>query len=481
MAKLAAMLADFSNGEASRFVPPAAVVQAGSPRSGTPSPEHALQQPVMPPLTIPVGPFDVLRRHAIGAGETIVGLVRADAGWGKTFTLERAADFAAADGWLVIRAECTPARTGSDAVASWLTQLDRALIGIASDVPGRLSWSAVADRALHWAHAVERADTGSRPDPPERQRLGAAELGDVIVELVELAGPTMLLLDDVHLADDELVELIEGLTGRPAVAVVGVAGRLDGPNADDLCATSVAVGVLDDAALTGLAERSLGRLPSDDERALLAALSGRHPLLVVEAANALARGESADRSTVTDLARRRMDRMDPADRATLEMLAVGGLACWPELLGESVPRLVCELVVDEVLECRMQSRIVGATEFRFVHSAVRDAIDSAVPHGRRVAAHADLARRLLDAAPADIVAPHAVAAALGGVSDLKEPAVTLSCRAAQHALDDWATDRAARHVGAARSVVEVGRGDAQANLDELTLLDARIHLIRGRP
>jgi|GEM_PF-3249588 len=416
--------------------------------------------------------LDELRRHRLEAterGELGAVLVAAAPGAGKSWLLAAAEREATADGWLVVRAACEPTGAGLPVLAPWVSGVERAL-GERSGRPPR--------RDTRLAAVTGAVAAGE---------VGPLAVSDALAELLDDVGPTLCLLDDVHLAEPELVEVLEGLAYRGgAGGLVVSAGRPQGVDADDLGATALRLDPLDEAAVGAIVEDVLGRPPTATELAAVVGVADGNPLHAREAARAVARGEAvADRSLV-ELVARRLGSLPGADRASHEVAALCGPAFWPEVLGPDVVDAAIDLVEGGIVVPRLRSRVGGAVELRFAHPVFQEVAEAVIAPDRRVALHARVARALDGAgAPPGLVVAHAVAAVDGGVIDLRDDARRVAVAAARESLDHLALDAAADQLSAARRLATgAPSGPGAAPIDhvgELAVLEAELAVRRGRP
>ena len=270
------------------------------------------------------------------------------------------------------------------------------------------------------AEAVEAADT-------------SAVLDAVLEMLDDPLRPVVLVVEDVHWADEATLDVIRFVGRRlrdlPAVLLLtfrddldddhplkGVLGALAGAPVERL-----APAPLSQAAIAAL----LGDHGLDAHR--VAAVTGGNPFFVTEVARA--RGDEVP-ATVADAVLARVRRLTDEPRRALQLLSV-----MPGVVDRDVAGAV---VGDLTLLAAAERRgLVVATpeEVRFRHELARRAIEASMTQVERVAAHrhvldALLARGHADATP---VLHHAVAAgAHDVVADRGPAAVDEAFRAGAH-------------------------------------------------
>jgi len=249
----------------------------------------------------------------------------------------------------------------------------------------------------------------------------------LIAELALPPHPTVLVLEDVHWADDATLDSITVLGRRigslPALLVVTFRAG-EAPPGSSLHATVGATRAADSVflELEPLSEGAVASLAGDDADEVYAATGG-NPFYVTEL---LASRATADLPpSVANAVVGRAARLDDAGWRLVELVAV-------------VPSRVRIYVLDAVMPGwataaeepeRRQLLEVDSAYVRFRHELARHAIRSSVPIARRRSLHAEILEALLaaNADPADIV-HHAEAASAEDV--IAEYALVAARRAA---------------------------------------------------
>jgi DNA-binding CsgD family transcriptional regulator len=230
-------------------------------------------------------------------------------------------------------------------------------------------------------------------------------LAGALLERLREAPGTVLVLEDVHWADEGTLDVLRLLgrrmDGVPALALVTFRGDEPGPLRVVLgeLATAICVKRIELPPLSAEAVRTLAEPHGVDADALHRSTGG-NPFYVTEVLSAPA---AAIPATVRDAVLARAARLSPPARELLERLAVVPGAADPELIDAG----------DEPLdECVLSgmARIDGRT-VAFRHELARLALEAEVPPRRRAALHRDVLERL-DARGADParLAHHAEAA-----------------------------------------------------------------------
>ena len=279
-----------------------------------------------------------------------------------------------------------------------------------------------------------------------------------LLELLAGERPLVLLLDDVHWADDASLELILHLIRRPprAAHLLVFAGRRVGPALRLLDALRGAQGAdhvvlrpLDDAA-AGELLRTVG---DDALRHRLMREAAGNPLFLEELALVAAEPDASLPSSLVAAVQQEVAALPAAARVLLEGAAVAGEPFDPELaaraagLEEDAAPMLDRLVAADLVHAGEAAR-----GFRFRHPLVRRAVYDAAPPAWRLAAHervaAELARR---DAPLAVRAYHVEQSA--GPGD--DEAVELLTRAAAEAAET-APATAARLFEAAQRLLPAG-------------------------
>jgi DNA-binding CsgD family transcriptional regulator/tetratricopeptide (TPR) repeat protein len=296
----------------------------------------------------------------------------------------------------------------------------RVLVGTCDDLSIPRPLGPFRDLAGSVSAELEEALGAADPAPHDIQDL-------LIAELEHAPGPVVLVLEDVHWADDATLDSITVLGRRietlPAL-VVATHRSGEAPPGHPLHA---ALGAVPGEALTllNLAPLSAGAvaaLAGDDGDAVYAATGG-NPFYVTEL---LASRDAAELPpSVANAVLARVSRLEEPARRLVELVS-------------AVPNRVSASVLDEVMpgwaaaaeepERRQLLEIDGA-HVRFRHELARNAVLSSLPAVRRRGLHGEVLSALLasNADPADIV-HHAEAA--GDDQVLSEYALVAARRAA---------------------------------------------------
>jgi class 3 adenylate cyclase len=410
-----------------------------APRAGPASPSRRF-----PPLVARDGELKALRaaagRAGNGAGPELVTVVGA-AGIGKSRLLAELADRLAA-GERGVTAAWRQGRAlpyGDGPTFGALAEVVKAAAGILESDGAELAGERLAAAAAAVADPVTAAWVAGhlrRLVGVGAERPGAAGPTTAADREEEFAAwrrflhglaatrPLVLALEDLHRADDALLDFVEGLVdpdaGPAAVLVLATARpelleRRPGWGAGG---TTIHLEPLDDADTTGLLATLLAHhgLPAEVDPALLGRVGG-NPLFAEEYVRMLRDrgGQAAERDAaprrsigglrlsppalptgVNAIIAARLDALDAADKAVLHDAAVLGQVGWlgalAEITGRDLPDLeacLSRLEAREFLQRAPASRVSGEVEYAFRHTLVRD-----VAYGQVLrAARADRHRR----------------------------------------------------------------------------------------
>ncbi|MBM2615698.1 AAA family ATPase [Actinoplanes sp. LDG1-06] len=222
-----------------------------------------------------------------------------------------------------------------------------------------------------------------------------------VLEVLAAETPTVLLLDDLHWADEGSVELICALLRRPPAAPVllGLAMRPRQTAGRLTAALQRAAPVrLDLGPLTPEDVRELLG-PGNTEAARLHAESGGNPFYLTQLARA--GRKTVGRSTEDAVSTAMSDELALLDRdlrRVLEGAAVAGDPFLLDLVAVAAER--DEPEVAEALDALLDRDLVRPTEaprrFRFRHPLLRRAVYESAPRAWRVGAHERLGRALAE-------------------------------------------------------------------------------------
>ena len=306
-----------------------------------------------------------------------------------------------------------------------------------------------------WVEARLRPLVGLDAEPVSRDESFAGWRR--FVEALAERRPTVLVFEDLHWADDDLLdfvdELVEWLDDVPLL-VVGTArpelfDRRPEWGGGKRNAVTISLAPLDDDDTARLLASLLARsvLPAEQQHELLARAGG-NPLYAEQFARMLdERGGVAELpDSVQGIISARLDLLPADEKALLLDAAVLGKTFWLGALGDGgVDARLRSLQRKEFVRRERRSAVEGETEYAFAHVLMRDVAYAQIPRAERAVKHAAAARWLesLTDRPedlAELLVHHYLAAleltraAGGDAPELVEPAIAVLFDAAERAL-----------------------------------------------
>jgi class 3 adenylate cyclase/tetratricopeptide (TPR) repeat protein len=212
--------------------------------------------------------------------------------------------------------------------------------------------------------------------------------------------PLVVVVEDLHWADEELLDfvdsLVDRLAGVPLLVVCTTRPELyerrPGWGGGKRNALSVSLGPLDDADTARIVARALDQtlLPAETQAAVLARADG-NPLYAEQYARMVAEGApvTALPETVQGIVAARLDLLAPEEKALLQDAAVSGRTFWPGALGivSADDDRLYALVRKEFVRRELHSSIAGEEQYSFAHALVRDVAYSQIPRAARSEKH----------------------------------------------------------------------------------------------
>lgn len=252
---------------------------------------------------------------------------------------------------------------------------------------------------------------GAGPDPGQaRKRLFDAWRG--LLTLLAAERPVILALEDVHWADDGVLDLVEHLAERieSAQLLIICLARPELPERRP--SWGAAARNQHRMTLPPLRPQEVEHLVSSlssqgfgpEMRRAIAERAGGNPLFAEELVRMLLEGSgpgAAIPDTVQAVLTARIDRLLPAERRALQAAAVIGTVFWPTavaalsgLTDEEATRALDALVERELVQRRGTSGIAHEQEYSFRHILTHDVAYGLLPRAQRQRAHAQAARWL---------------------------------------------------------------------------------------
>ena len=267
--------------------------------------------------------------------------------------------------------------------------------------------SLIADEAdARWVERHLRRLTGIH-DPAALAESGQEEGFAAWRRFVEALAewrPTVLVFEDLHWADDGLLDFVDSLaervSGVPLLVVCSARPELlerrPGWGGGKRNATSVSLVPLSDEDTTRLLGALLGSsvLLADTQLELLRRAGG-NPLFAEEYARMQQTGAVREvPATLHGIVTARIDGLPLSEKELLQAAAVLGKVFWTDALGElarvgpeSLDDLLFALERKEFVRRERRSAVAGARQYAFIHALVRDAAYGQVPRAERSSLH----------------------------------------------------------------------------------------------
>ncbi|SCG76802.1 BTAD domain-containing putative transcriptional regulator [Micromonospora inositola] len=420
-------------GEPPTLAPAAAAVSAPA-WAARPAAGAAVPTPAGGEAPVPVSGE---RRPFVGRGAELAGLVRAadevarrggpglalvsaEAGGGKTALAEALTERLAAAGWSTAWGR-SPEYDGAPVAWAWGQVTAALTAGSSPRDPGS---------------PATGADAGSGPDAPTGATGGPSSAGDAAgaadpavarfrlyraaaARLAAAAGrrPVLVILDDLHRADADTLDLLTALLGgpEPVTGPVFVVGTFRATEiSPELTATlarlartepvRVYLGGLPEAATGEVASAVAGRELDPPTVRLLHRRSGGNPFFVRELARLLAaEGDAALAAIpagVRDVIRHRLGQLPEATRNVLRQAAVIGRDVDPEVLAA----VAGEDAMLDALDRAVPAGFLTGPGTRFTHILVRDTLYGDLSAPRRARWHTEVGEAIEVLRPDDVAA-----------------------------------------------------------------------------
>jgi tetratricopeptide (TPR) repeat protein len=378
-----------------------------------------------------IGRDDVLGqlgRHwqEVRAGSPAVITLAGEPGIGKTRLASEFCRSAQEEGAAVLAGRCYEER-----LAPYQPFVEALRTYVATCPPAELTVQIASHRRELAALIPELGDGGSRAEPKDggtdQQRYRLFDAVTALITEAAAARPLILVLDDLHWADEATLLLLRHLGRSVAAAELMVLVTYRATELDphgDLNATLAEL-----RRARRLHELALSGLRSDDVAALIRAQGGEaasdsfarrvaertdgNPLFVeellryVDEPTVAQLEEQALPGTVKDLLVRRLGRLDDDARAALDTAAVAGSEFELAVLAHVLDRPDGALA--EMLERALRAHVVAEDTsmvgcYRFAHPLIREAIYGELSATRRALMHSRIGEALEDVYAGDLEA-----------------------------------------------------------------------------
>jgi tetratricopeptide (TPR) repeat protein len=252
---------------------------------------------------------------------------------------------------------------------------------------------------------------GRRPDAIE----SVVRAARIVVEDLARSGSVLVIIDDLHWADPELMRAIEDTYRSPWAGPILLVG-LSRPEGFGTTLPALHLKALDEVGSRALAEEVLGSdLPSDLVHGLVVR-SGGNPLFLEECVGMLVesgavaeergkwvvkRPHDVDRvpSAIRRLIAARLDGLPIEEKRLLQDASVIGDTVWERLLEDVSEGANCRpalrsLEARDLLRRRRRSVIAGSAEYAFKHVLIREVAYESLPKTERASKHLIVGRWL---------------------------------------------------------------------------------------
>jgi class 3 adenylate cyclase/tetratricopeptide (TPR) repeat protein len=279
------------------------------------------------------------------------------------------------------------------------------------DSPDRLA--ATLARPLGIEVPEEFAEIADSDDPQQvRARLFSAVR--TLVEAASRERPVVFAIEDIHWADEGMLDLIEYLARwvRGPVLMICLArdellDRRPGWGGGRRNATTIALEPLPPTGARELVHALLPDGAEEIEEALVAQVaerSGGNPLFAEEMVNRILEegmsGDAALPETVHAVLAARLDALNPKERSLLQQASVVGQSFWAGSVaeGDDAQELLGSLADKDLIVATAGGRLMGEREYAFKHVLIRDVAYSTLPKTVRARKHAEVASFIQDRA-----------------------------------------------------------------------------------
>ena len=217
--------------------------------------------------------------------------------------------------------------------------------------------------------------------------------------------PLVLVFEDLHWADDTLLDFVdylaEWVVGVPMLVVATARPELlerrPGWGGGKRNATTISIGALSREETAKL----LPILPAETQQLVLERAEG-NPLYAAEFARMLVERPGDDvplPETVQGVIAARIDQLSPDEKTLVQDAAVLGKVFWPSALDSASEDALHALERKEFIRRDRRSAVAGETQYAFQHLLVRDVAYGQIPRARRMEKHGAAAEWISSLSP----------------------------------------------------------------------------------
>ena len=280
----------------------------------------------------------------------------------------------------------------SDPLATTAAKLRRAVESVLSD-PSEAGW---VERHLRPLAGLEADETGVSGDPS-----GAFAAWRRFLEAIALERPLVLVFEDLHWADEAMLDFVDYLVDRsrsvPVLALCTarpeLLARRRGWGGGKVNSSTILLSPLSEDETSSLVSALLGDTSIETGvRERLLESAGGNPLYAEEFARMLVErpAENVVPETVQGMIAARIDTLPPEEKGLLQAAAIVGRVFWLGALGRerwTLEERLHSLERKEFIRRELRSSVAGEDEYVFRHALVRDVAYEQIPRSERADMH----------------------------------------------------------------------------------------------
>ncbi len=339
----------------------------------------------------------VAARAGSPAGPGVHVLLSGDAGVGKTRLLSELAERAQGTGWQVYVGHCLDLGESALPYLPFSELLDR----LADELPEVVEQVGRTYPDLGRLQPVRRLLGATAPESGDADRMQLFEGVQALLEALAAQTPLLLVIEDVHWADQSTRDLLTFLFTRPLNGPVGIVASY---RTDDLHRRHpLRRQVAEWSRLPAVSRVSVGPLGDDDVRTLVVALDPAatdsevthiveraegNAFFVEELVGAVSGPDRWIHDELADVLLVRLDRLDDPARDLVRTASAAGRKVTHPLLA-AVTDLTDD-ALDDALRQAVESHVLvaGEGEYWFRHALLGEAVYDDLLPGQRVRVHA---------------------------------------------------------------------------------------------